>query len=245
MNQQNINILKEGFSGLLQNWKSDAMSGFLVSLIALPLSLGIAGASGFPPIMGVLTAIIGGFVVAIFAGSSLTIKGPAAGLIVIVAGAVESLGEGDSLLGWKMTLVVVVFSGILQIIFGLLKVASLANFFPLSAVHGMLAAIGIIIMSKQIHLAMGIAPSELTGKEPIALLIMIPQSLMHLNYHITIIGLLSLLILFGAPHLKNKYLKAIPPPLAVLIISISLGILNQLSDPIFSTLKPLVDPGNF
>lgn len=100
MNQQNINIPKEGFSGLLQNWKSDAMSGFLVSLIALPLSLGIAGASGFPPIMGVLTAIIGGFVVAIFAGSSLTIKGPAAGLIVIVAGAVESLGEGDSLLGW-------------------------------------------------------------------------------------------------------------------------------------------------
>jgi MFS superfamily sulfate permease-like transporter len=245
MNQHNINAPKEGFAGLLQNWKSDAMSGFLVSLIALPLSLGIAGASGFPPIMGVLTAIIGGLVVAFFAGSSLTIKGPAAGLIVIVAGAVESLGEGDSVLGWKMTLAIVVFSGILQIVLGLLKVASLANFFPLSAVHGMLAAIGIIIMSKQIHLAMGIAPSELTGKEPIALLAMIPQSLMHLNYNIAIIGLLSLLILFGAPLLKNKYLKAIPAPLAVLIVSISLGIFMQLSDPTFSALKPLVDPGNF
>jgi len=87
---------------------------------------------------------------AFFAGSALTIKGPAAGLIVIVAGSVEALGKGDAILGWQLTLGIVVIAGILQVIFGLLKVASLANFFPLSAVHGMLAAIGIIIMSKQI-----------------------------------------------------------------------------------------------
>jgi len=236
---------KEGFAGLFENWKEDALSGFLVSLIALPLSLGIAGASGFPPIMGVLTAIVGGLVVAFFAGSALTIKGPAAGLIVIVAGAVEALGQGDATLGWKLALGIVVIAGILQILFGLLKVASLANFFPLSAVHGMLAAIGIIIMSKQLHFAMGTNPSLLKGKEPTELLGMIPHSIMNMHYSIAIIGLVSLLILFGMPMIKNKIVKSIPAPLVVLIVSIGLGQLFNLSGPALSDLKPLVNPGKF
>jgi MFS superfamily sulfate permease-like transporter len=243
--QNNNNAPKEGFAGLLQNWRADALSGFLVSLIALPLSLGIAGASGFPPIMGVLTAIVGGLVVAFFAGSALTIKGPAAGLIVIVAGSVEALGKGDAILGWQLTLGIVVIAGILQVIFGLLKVASLANFFPLSAVHGMLAAIGIIIMSKQIHFALGIAPSELAGKDPLELLEMIPQSLMNLNFSIMLIGLISLIILFGMPMLKNKYLKAIPAPLIVLIAGVAMGQIFNLSNPEIANLKPLVNPGTF
>lgn len=239
------NAPKEGFAGLAENWKADALSGFLVSLIALPLSLGIAGASGFPPIMGVLTAIVGGLVVAFFAGSALTIKGPAAGLIVIVAGSVEALGKGDANLGWQLTLGIVVIAGILQIIFGLLKVASLANFFPLSAVHGMLAAIGVIIMSKQLHFAVGTAPSELAGKEPIELLEMIPHSLMNMNYSIATIGLVSLIILFGMPMIKNKYVKAIPAPLIVLIAGVVMGQIFNLSNPELANLKPLVNPGTF
>lgn len=79
---------KDGWEGFKENFSADAVSGFIVFLLALPLSLGIAKASDFPPLMGVLTAIIGGLVVSFFAGSRLTIKGPAAGLIVIVAGAV-------------------------------------------------------------------------------------------------------------------------------------------------------------
>lgn len=239
------NTPKEGFAGLAQNWKADALSGFLVSLIALPLSLGIAGASGFPPIMGVLTAIVGGLVVAFFAGSALTIKGPAAGLIVIVAGSVEALGKGDPTLGWQLTLGLVVIAGLIQIIFGLFKVASLANFFPLAAVHGMLAAIGIIIMSKQIHFALGIDPTELPGKEPIELLEMLPHSFMNMNYGIAIIGLISLIILFGMPMIKNKLIKAIPAPLVVLIVGIALGQVFNLSDPGLANLKPLVNPGKF
>lgn len=239
------NTPKEGFRGLFQNWKADTLSGFLVSLIALPLSLGIAGASGFPPIMGVMTAIVGGLVVAFFAGSALTIKGPAAGLIVIVAGAVEALGKGDATLGWQLTLGIVVMAGILQIIFGLLKVASLANFFPLSAVHGMLAAIGIIIMSKQIHFAIGIKPSELAGKEPLELLEMIPHSLMNINYSIALIGLISLIILFGMPMIKNKYIKAIPAPLIVLFTAVILGQVFNLNNPELAKLNPLVNPGKF
>jgi MFS superfamily sulfate permease-like transporter len=145
----NTNIKKyipaDGLAGLRENFKTDAISGFIVFLLALPLSLGIAKASEFPPVMGLLTAIIGGIVVSFMMGSRLTIKGPAAGLIVIVAGSVAEFGQGDPILGWKLALGAMVVAGVVQILFGVFKLGKLADFFPLSAIHGMLAAIGIII----------------------------------------------------------------------------------------------------
>jgi MFS superfamily sulfate permease-like transporter len=245
MEQQPIIRPKTGWAGFKENWSKDLLSGFLVSLIALPLSLGIAGASNFPPIMGVMTAIVGGIIVAFFAGSELTIKGPAAGLIVIVAGAVEELGKGDNDLGWKLALGVVVVAGVIQVLFGVLKVAKLADFFPLSEVHGMLAAIGIIIMSKQIHLAVGISPAELKGKEPLELITMVPHSLFHMEYHVAIIGLVSLIILFGWKYIKIKALKSVPPALLVLIVGVLMGLYFHLNDPNYANLKPLVNPGDF
>lgn len=233
------------FDSLQSYWSKDLLSGFLVSLIALPLCLGIAGASNFPPIMGVMTAVVGGIVVAFFAGSELTIKGPAAGLIVIVAGAVDELGKGDMDLGWKLALGVIVVAGLIQALLGVLKVAKLADFFPLSAVHGMLAAIGIIIMSKQLHLAVGIPPSEMKGKEPIELLEMVPHSLAHMEYHIAIIGGISLLILFGWQYLNIKALKKVPPALIVLIVGVLLGQYFHLTEPAYKNFKPLVTPGDF
>ena len=234
-----------GFAGFKENWKDDLLSGFLVSLIALPLSLGIAGASNFPPIMGVLTAIIGGIVVAFFTNSELTIKGPAAGLIVIVAGAVDELGKGDMTLGWHLALGAIVVAGIIQVLMGLFKLPRFADFFPLSAVHGMLAAIGIIIMSKQLHLAVGIAPSELKGKEPLELIEMVPHSLMHMEYHIAIIGLVSLMIMFGWKYLSFSFFKKIPPALVVLIVAVLLGRFFHLFEQSYRDLKPLVNPGDF
>jgi len=97
--------------------------------LALPLSLGIAKASEFPPIMGLITAIIGGLLVSLISGSRLTIKGPAAGLIVIVAGAVAEFGHGDNVLGWKLALGAMVIAGFIQILFGVLKLGKLADFF--------------------------------------------------------------------------------------------------------------------
>lgn len=220
MKNHKIEIPLTGLSGLRQNWKADLTSGFLVFLIALPLCLGISMASGFPPVAGIFTAIIGGLVVSFFGGSNLTIKGPAAGLIVIAFGAVTELGQGDALLGYKLTLAVVVVSGILQVIFGLVKSGVLADFFPSAAVHGMLAAIGIIIASKQIFTLMGVKPE---ATETLELLAEIPKGFSEINPEIAIIGVISLLILFLFPLFKNKYIKMIPAPLLVILVAIPIG----------------------
>ncbi|MBM3919948.1 MAG: SulP family inorganic anion transporter [Sphingomonadales bacterium] len=114
-------IPSDGIAGLKQYYKEDGLRGFLVFLLALPLSLGIAGASDFPLIMGLITAMIGGLVVCLLSGSSLTVKGAAAGLIVIVAGAVAEFGGSKPELGWKMALEAILVAGVLQIFFGFLR----------------------------------------------------------------------------------------------------------------------------
>ncbi len=221
-----IKLPKDGIAGLKENFSSDAISGFLVFLLALPLSLGIAKASEFPAIYGLITAMVGGILVSLIAGSKLTIKGPAAGLIVIVAGSVTDFGGGET--GWHLALGAIVVAGVIQVVFGLLKMGKLSDFFPLSAVHGMLAAIGIIIFSKQIHILAGVNPTTLEGKsmvEPLELLALIPDTLAHFFAHkdVVIIGLISLVIVFGWPMLKFSFLKKIPAPLVVLIVSIPLA----------------------
>lgn len=221
----------DGLKGLLENIKSDSMSGFLVFLLALPLSLGIAKASEFPAIMGLMTAMIGGVIVSWFSGSRLTIKGPAAGLIVIVAGSVAEFGKGDPILGWHLALGALLVAGILQIIFGFIKMGSLVDFFPLSAIHGMLAAIGIIIMSKQLHLVFGSAPVDELGKsllEPIDLIGALPHSILNMNANVAIIGIISLLIVFLWPRVKHPILSKIPSPVLVLLVSIPLAQLLHL-----------------
>ncbi len=239
-NSNNNNALpKDGFAGMKENLSADALSGFLVFLLALPLSMGIAGASDFPPIYGLITAMIGGVVVAFFAGSQLTIKGPAAGLIVIVAGAVSEFGGGE--IGWHFALGAIVVAGVIQILFGVFKLGSLSDFFPLSAVHGMLAAIGIIIISKQIHFLLGQNPLTEAGKpmvEPLELLAAIPHTLANPNMLAMIVGLVSLAIVIGLPMINNPIIKKIPAPLVVLLVAIPLSfylglntILNDKGEP--------------
>lgn len=211
----------DGIVGLKENFSKDALSGFMVFLLALPLSLGIAKASDFPAIFGLVTAIIGGIIVSFFAGSRLTIKGPAAGLIVIASGAVTAFGGGE--IGWHLALGAIVVAGIVQMLFGIFKLGKLADFFPGAAIHGMLAAIGIIIMSKQIHVLLGIDPSHIKGKEPLELLAMIPESIMHENAHLAEIGIACLILLIVLSYIKHQKIKKIPAPLVVLAIAIPLG----------------------
>jgi MFS superfamily sulfate permease-like transporter len=229
------NIPKDGFEGLKENFSSDVTSGFLVFLLALPLSLGIAGASDFPSIYGLITAMIGGVVVSLFAGSPLTIKGPATGLIVIVAGAVGEFAkmapnsiEDTTKYGWKLALGAIVVAGVFQVLFGVLKLGRLSDFFPLSAVHGMLAAIGIIIISKQLHILLGFNPITPENKpmvEPIELIMELKNTFADFFKHreVVIVGLVSLAIVFGWPIIPIKALKKIPSALVVLLIAIPLA----------------------
>ena len=203
----------------------DLKSGFLVSLIALPLCLGIALASGFPPISGVLTAIVGGVLVSHLGSARLTVKGPAAGLIVIVIGAVSELGAGDPVTGYKRALAVGVVAAVIQIAFALFRIATAGVAISPSVVHGMLAAIGVIIISKQSHVLLGVVP---TAKEPLKLLAEIPNSLMHMNPDVALIGAVALLILFGMPYLPFRWAKKVPAPLFVLAVAVPLGIYFDL-----------------
>ena len=242
-------IPADGLAGLKENFKADAISGFIVFLLALPLSLGIAKASEFPPIMGLLTAIIGGLFVSFFMGSRLTIKGPAAGLIVIVAGAVGEFGHGDANLGWKLALGAMVVAGIVQVLFGVLKLGKLADFFPLSAIHGMLAAIGIIIIAKQIPILLNDDPSLSKGKGPLELLANIPNFIMNLDAKASIIGVTSLVIMMGWPYIKNKSIKMIPAPLVVLLFAIPCELFMHFkeTEPAYALVKigNLVDSISF
>ncbi|MCC5936146.1 MAG: SulP family inorganic anion transporter [Lunatimonas sp.] len=225
MQKSKIEVPQSGLAGLRQNWKADLTSGFLVFLIALPLCLGISMASGFPPVAGIFTAIIGGLMVTFLGGSQLTIKGPAAGLIIIALGAVNELGQGDAMLGYRLTLAIIVVAGVLQVIFGWVKSGVLADFFPSAAVHGMLAAIGIIIIAKQLFTMIGVKPE---ANETLELFAELPHAFKEINPDIAIIGGISLLIMFLFPLFQNKFLKMLPAPLIVILVAIPLGIYFDL-----------------
>jgi MFS superfamily sulfate permease-like transporter len=209
-----------GIPGLIENWRSDLLSGFLVFLIALPLCLGIAIASGCPPMAGIITAIIGGLVVSRINGSFVTINGPAAGLIVVILDAVQSLGHGDASAGYHLTLAAIVIASVLQILMGIFKAGKLSAFFPTSVVHGMLAAIGITIMAKQIHVLLGVKP---TAPKLLGVIAEIPHSLFNLNPQVAVIGATGLILLIGWTYIKNATFKLIPAPLVVVLIGLGLG----------------------
>lgn len=205
------------------NLKNNLPSGLVVFLVALPLCLGIALASGAPLFSGLITGIVGGIVVSLFSGSSLSVSGPAAGLTVIVINAIHTLGSFDSFL------LAVLIAGILQITLGFIKAGSIANYFPSSVIKGMLAAIGIILIIKQIPHAVGydadyegdmdfIQPDNQTSFSELLV------ALNKISPGATLIALVSMAILIGWQTSAMKKFQKIPAPLIVVIVGILMNI---------------------
>lgn len=153
-------------------------------------------------------------------GSFVTISGPAAGLIVVNLAAVESLGQGDLLAGYKYALAAFLVAGLIQMILGLLKVGKFGDFFPAAAVHGMLAAIGVIIIVKQLFVALDYSPKAGYGHGILGSIVQVPDAFMNMNPEIAFIALISLFILVIHPHMKVKLIRIIPAPMWVIICSI-------------------------
>ncbi|MBN9121862.1 MAG: SulP family inorganic anion transporter [Planctomycetes bacterium] len=230
---------------------ADLLSGLLVFLIAMPLCLAIARGSNYPPVAGIWTAVIGGIVTTFVSNSPLTIKGPAAGLIVIAAGAVADLGKefcpalptdevaalraenrtDDEIArraearqleaGYRLALGVGVAAAAIQVLLGLLRAGSLGDLFPLAAIRGMLASIGVIIISKQAYEVLGGVPEK--GAGPLRLLADLPEAVRDYNPAVACVGLVGLAILFGLPFAPGRT-KRIPAPLLVLLAAVPLGL---------------------
>ena len=149
-------------------------AGFVVSLIALPLGLGLAIASEAPPLAGIIAAVAGGIVVAIIGGSHVTIAGPGNGLVIVLLAAITSLGGGNLYEGYLFTLAAIILSGLLLFLFGVFRLGAMSEFFPATTLQGMLAAIGIGILAKQFHLMLGI--TNISG-DTIDQLLAFPDSL--------------------------------------------------------------------
>ena len=226
MRNNNTDIPKGNSQGFKTAAKDDFVAGFLVFLIALPLCLGISLASGYPAIAGIITAIVGGLVATFVSDSELTIKGPAAGLIVIALGCVTEFGftGGDDLAqdfrAYRLALGVGVGAGVVQILFGALRIGSLTEFFPKAAIHGLLAAIGIIIIAKQFPVLLGLHPHG----SPLNLLVRIPSFIIDMNPKVAFIGILSIMIVVSYVLIKNKKLKIIPAPMMMLMATVPLGL---------------------
>ncbi|MDX5449189.1 MAG: SulP family inorganic anion transporter, partial [Bacteroidota bacterium] len=226
-------IWKDAISNLRKSGRSDLLAGFVVSLVALPLSLGLALASNVPPLAGMMAALSGGIVMALFGGSHVTISGPGNSLVVVTLMGVSLLGGGDLLAGYYFTLAAVVLSGILIFLAGLLRFGGLSDFFPSSAVQGMLAAIGIIIMTKQIHIMLGEMNPD--GEETIGHLMNLPETFWEVvtgkfGPWVVGTGLGSLAILVFYPRIRNSYVQAIPAPMWVVVISILISYIFEWND---------------
>ena len=207
-------IPSDGFKGLKENWRSDLFAAISVSLVALPLALGIAVASNMSPMAGVLSAIIGGVVTTFFRGGHLTINGPAAGLIAVILGGLVALDYNIN-----YVLAAIVVSGGIQIVLGVFKLGRFAKLLPSSVLHGILAAIGVIIIAKQAPYALGTTSSADTV---IGNLLDIFYKLPDANPFVFIVSLAGILILVFYKKTSNKIIRAIPAPMWVLLLALPL-----------------------
>ncbi|OYY72319.1 SulP family inorganic anion transporter [Sphingomonas sp. 28-63-12] len=207
---------------LLSNWRADMPASIVVALIALPLCLGVALASGAPLFSGLIAGIVGGILVGFASRSPLSVSGPAAGLTVIVFEAIQSLPS------YQIFLSAVVIAGVLQLAFSFSRAGILSEFVPSSVITGMLAAIGLILILKQIPHAIGYDQDfegsfgfiTADGSNTLAMILTSVRQLV--TPGAAIIGIVSLAFLFwwDAARPKDRFLRFLPGPLVVVVIGV-------------------------
>ncbi|MFD2999626.1 SulP family inorganic anion transporter [Pontibacter toksunensis] len=219
--------MRENPNSLTGNLGKDIPAGLVVFLVALPLCLGIALASGAPLFSGLITGIVGGLVVAWLSGSQLSVSGPAAGLTVIVLNGLETLGTFEAFL------LAVVIAGILQLVLGFVKAGVIGLYFPSSVIRGMLAAIGLILILKQIPHFMGadedfFGDMEFFQPDGRNTFSEIGYAFSSVQLGALIVGIVSLIILIAWDNQKlkrYKFFKLVPGALIVVLLSIALNFL--------------------
>ncbi|MEL7221801.1 MAG: SulP family inorganic anion transporter [Bacteroidota bacterium] len=207
---------KKGLQGLVENWQSDLIAAVSVALIALPLSLGIALAAGAPAMSGILSAIVGGIVATLYRGSHISINGPAKGVIAVILLGIAIMDDGTGQ-AFNYVLAAVVISGAIQVVMGLLKLGRLADIFHSSVIHGILAAIGIIIFAKQIHVAMG---THSDSPSIIQNLVDAVRYLPEANPFVVTIALFGLILLLFHSKISYRFFHILPTPMWVIALSI-------------------------
>ncbi len=205
-----------GFKGLVQNWKSDLIAAVSVALIALPLSLGIALAAGAPAMAGIFSAVVGGVVTTFYRGGHISINGPAKGVIGVILLGIVLMDDGSGQ-AFNYVLAAVVVSGALQTLLGLFKLGRIADIFHGSVIQGLLAAIGIIIFAKQIHVAMGThSDSSNIVENLVDAVRMIPEA----NPFVVMISLAGLLMILFNSKITNRFFHFLPVPMWVIVLSL-------------------------
>ena len=209
-------VPKKGLQGLIENWQSDLIAAVSVALIALPLSLGIALAAGAPAMSGIFSAVVGGLVTTLYRGGHISVNGPAKGVIGVILLGIAMMDDGSGQ-AFNYVLAAVVVSGALQILLGVLKLGRLADIFHTSVIHGILAAIGIIIFAKQIHVAMGThSDSPSIVQNLIDALVLLPKA----NPFVLVIAISGLLLLLFHSKTNSRFFHLLPAPMWVIALSI-------------------------
>ncbi|MDG2484165.1 MAG: SulP family inorganic anion transporter [Flavobacteriaceae bacterium] len=207
---------KKGIQGLVENWKSDLIAAVSVALIALPLSLGIALAAGAPAMSGIFSAIVGGVVTTLYRGGHISVNGPAKGVIGVILLGITLMDDGSGQ-AFNYVLAAVVISGLIQMLLGILKLGRLADIFHSSVIHGILAAIGIIIFAKQIHVAMGThSDSPSIIQNLIDAVVFLPKA----NPFVLLIAITGLFLLLFHSKTNSRFFHLLPAPMWVIALSI-------------------------
>ena len=222
---------QNGVAGL-KHWRYDLMAGLQVAMMGIPLSLGIAVASGAPPVCGLISAIIAGFVFPFLGGAYITISGPAAGLAPALLAGSLALGHGDLAAGYPLLLVAICIVGVVQVILSIFNAGRFALFFPISVVEGMLMAIGMLIIIKQIPAFLGYIGPPIKSIPKAVMLI--PEQIMGMNPVICAIGAVTLFLLFFISGILSRiqatWAKLIPVPLVVIVLAGLTAWLLELPD---------------